>query len=158
MEREKSNTENIPEPVVVEKRPLAKSFSQPSYAMDPNATFTRRRSSSVVTERPIFRAVPPAKAVPVSDKLEEASLCPNFVFLQLFYSSFGNSFENIPILLETNEVRFVWMLFVIKRTFVSHVTCIAINHLNLNIVAYENVGVKRVFLSINIPFMLPHLQ
>lgn len=93
-------------------------MSQPSHVILANnaiGPFGRRRSSSVVTERPAFmtsstQGQAESKQTGNEPISEQASWCPNFVFLQLFYSSIGNVFENSPILLEPNEV-FIQMLF-----------------------------------------------
>ena len=90
-----------PTPKIPEKRALTKTLSQPT-----QNSASRQRSSS-------FNAVPKKhqmmdnsnqKQLEKDPRKIENTWSPNFIFLQLFYSSFGNVFQNPPVLLEQTEV------------------------------------------------------
>ncbi|XP_066913474.1 tuberin-like [Clytia hemisphaerica] len=85
----------VPTIKIPEKRALTKTLSHPSHVLPT----TRQRSSS-------FNTVVNKDSNDNKDSTQtkaENFWSPNFVFLQLFYSSFGNVFENAPILLDQTE-------------------------------------------------------
>jgi len=98
-----TTTLKISKVAVVEKRPLAKSFSQPT-----NVPFRPRSSSVGLSKKPTPSLSTSATANAkegVNKPITENIWSPNFIFLQLFYSSFGRGgCQEAPLLLEKTEV------------------------------------------------------